>query len=73
MHTTHLGASHCHYCNVDFVLFHKLTCYTNSLLLCIHVNIHAYLLDTTCTLVATCMILGSIEYIQPCGYVTLTL
>ena len=33
--TTRLHAScchNCHYCNVDFVLFHNVTCYTNSLL-----------------------------------------
>jgi hypothetical protein len=29
---------HCHYCNVDFVLFHTITQYTISLLSCIHVN-----------------------------------
>jgi hypothetical protein len=29
--TTRLHTSHCHYCNVDFVLFHNITCYTNPL------------------------------------------
>jgi hypothetical protein len=36
--TTHSHTSHCHYCNVDFVVFHNVTCYTNSLLSCIHIN-----------------------------------
>ena len=30
---------HCHYCNDDFELFLHVTCYTNSLLLHIHINI----------------------------------
>ena len=30
--------NNCHYCNVDFVLFHNVTCYTTSLSSCIHVN-----------------------------------
>ena len=44
MQTTRLHASRCYhhyYCrygNVDFMLFHNFTCYTNSLLSCIHVN-----------------------------------
>ena len=46
-----------HYRNVDFVLFHNVARYTNSLLSCIHVNT-TYLLNITCTLVATCLILG---------------
>jgi predicted glycosyltransferase involved in capsule biosynthesis len=54
---------YCHNCNVDFVLFHNVTCYTSSLLLCIIVNI-AYLLDITCTLVAPCMILEKLEWIK---------
>ena len=29
---------HCHYCNVNFVWFQNVTCYTNSLLSCVHVN-----------------------------------
>ena len=42
--TTPFYASHCHHCNQchysndDFVLFHNVTCYTCSLLSCIHVN-----------------------------------
>ena len=48
-----------HY-NVDFVLFHNVTC-ADSLLSCIHVNT-TYLLDITCTLVATCVILGKLEF-----------
>ena len=53
--------SHCHHCyccNVDFVLFLHVACYTNSMLSDIHANttnLHP------CTLVATCMILGRLE------------
>ena len=64
-HTTCLYVSHCyhcHYCNVDFVLFHNVTYYTNYLLSCIHVSTIT-LLDVTCTLVATSMILGKLESI----------
>ena len=53
--TTHLQASHCHYChycNVDFVLFHNVTCYIDSLSPRIHVN-NTNLLNITCTLVPT--------------------
>ena len=60
---THYIRHHCHYfhyCNVDIVSFHDVTCYTNSLLSSIHVNI-AYLLNITCILVATCMILRRLE------------
>ena len=53
----------CHYCNIDFVLFHNAISYNDSLLSCIHVNITC-LLTSTCTLVATCMILGSLECID---------
>jgi hypothetical protein len=42
------------------VLFQNITCYTNSLLSHIHVNT-ANLLNTTCTLVATNVILGRLE------------
>ena len=37
-----------HYCNVEFVLFHNVSCYNDSLLSCIHV-ITADLLNITCT------------------------
>ena len=60
---TRSHASHCHYCNVNFVLFHNVTCYTNPLLSCFQVNT-TNLLNTTCTLVATCMILGRLECIH---------
>jgi hypothetical protein len=53
---------HCHYCNVDFVLFRNVTCYTDSLLSCIHVDT-TDLLNITCTLFATCVILGRLECI----------
>ena len=61
--TTGLHASHwyhCHYCNVDFVSFHNITCYTNSLLSCIHVNT-ANLLNITYTLIVTGVTLRMLE------------
>ena len=66
--TTHSHTSHyhyCHFCNVDLVTFHNVTCYTNSLLACIHFHI-ADLLNITCTLLATCMILRRLECIDRC-------
>jgi hypothetical protein len=63
--TTRSHASHCHRCqccNVDFVLFHSVTCYTNPLLSRIHIDI-ANLLNITCTLVAIGMILWRLERI----------
>ena len=60
--TTLSHASHCHhcnyyhYCNVDFVLFHNVTCYNTFFLSRIHVNT-TKLLNITCTLVATSVIL----------------
>jgi hypothetical protein len=36
--TSRSHASCCRYYNLDFVLFHNVTCYTYSLLSCIHVN-----------------------------------
>ena len=59
---------HCHdyhYCRVDFVSFKYVTRYINSLLSHIHVNT-TDLLNITCTLVATCMIIGRLEC--PCCY-----
>ena len=61
--TTRLHASHCHqysfchYCNVHSLLFHNITCYNSYLLSPMHVKA-TYLLNITCTSVATCMILG---------------
>ena len=49
---------HSHYRNVEFVLFHDVTCYTYSLLSRIHVNIAKFFM---CTLVATTVILHSVE------------
>jgi hypothetical protein len=57
MHSHASRCHHCQYCNVDFVLFRNVTRYTNSLLSCIHMNI-VDLLNITCTLITTCMILG---------------
>ena len=50
--TTRSHASRCHHYDVEFVLFHNVTFYTNSLSLRIHVNT-TRLLKVTCTLVAT--------------------
>ena len=47
---------------IDYMLFHNVTCYTKSLLSCIHVN-SANLLNITYNVVATCMILGSLDCI----------
>ena len=52
MQITCSHTSRCHYCNVDFVLFHNFTCYTNSQLSCIYVT-NTHLLNITCTLIAT--------------------
>ena len=63
---------HCnnyHYCNVDFVLFHQDTCHTNSLLSHIHVNTTVFL-NIMCTLVATSVILQSLECIRYVRYFT---
>ena len=51
---------HCHYCNVNFVLFHNVTCYIVPLLSCIKVNI-AFLFNVLCTLVAAKHVLGRLE------------
>jgi hypothetical protein len=53
---------HCHKCNADSMLFHYVTCYTNSLLSPIHVNI-TKILNIMCTLVATGVMLRSVECI----------
>jgi hypothetical protein len=42
--------------HISFMLFHSVTCYTNFIVTCIHVNT-TKLLNITCTLVATCVIL----------------
>ena len=55
--TTRSHTSLCHYCNVDFVLFHNVICYIITMLSRIHVNTTC-LLNITCTWVTTCMILG---------------
>jgi hypothetical protein len=52
---------HCHYCRFDFVLFHNVTCYIDSLLSRIHVNT-IDLLNIMCTLVATCMMLVNSDF-----------
>ena len=55
-----LQCHYCHYCNVDFVLFHDVTCYTNSMLLSIHVDT-ANLFNNTCTLFVVDMKLWRLE------------
>jgi hypothetical protein len=48
---------------LHFVLFHNVTCYTNSLLLCIHVNIIEFY-NITCTSVTTNVILQNLDCIN---------
>jgi hypothetical protein len=52
---------------LHFVLFHSVTCYTKSIVSRIHVNA-TKLRNITCTLVATCVILRSLECncLAPC-------
>jgi hypothetical protein len=49
--------------HISFVLFHNVTCYTNSIVSRIHVNT-TKLCKITCTLMATCVILRSLECIS---------
>ena len=60
---TRSHASHCHYCNDDFVLFRNGTCQIYFLFSFIHVNI-ANFLNIMCTLVATDVVLGRL-YCSP--------
>jgi hypothetical protein len=46
--------------HIFFVLFHNVICYTNSIVSCIHVHT-TKLRNIMCTLVATCVILQSLE------------
>jgi hypothetical protein len=46
--------------HISYVLFHNVTCYTNSIVSCIHVNT-TKLRNITCTLVVTSVILRSLE------------
>ena len=67
---TCLHLSRCHHCpyyNIDIVLFHDVTSYINPFLSPIHVNT-IKLLHITCTLVATKMILWSLECIGNLPY-----
>ena len=51
--------------HISFVLFHNVTCYTNSIVS--HIRINAKKLrNITCTLVATCVILSSLECTKLC-------
>ena len=71
--TTCLPTSCCHQCNYcryyifDFVLFHNVTCYTNSLSSRIHVTT-TWLFNIMCTLVATNVVLWSLECISSKGF-----
>ena len=47
---------------ISFVVFHNVTCYTNSILSCIHVNT-TILRNITCPLVSTSVILWRLECI----------
>jgi hypothetical protein len=49
----------------SFVSFHNVTCYTNSIVSCIHVNT-TLLHNIACTLVATGVILRSLECSRQC-------
>ena len=48
--------------HISFALFHNVTCYTKSTMPHIHVTT-AKLCNIMCTLIATCVILQSVEYI----------
>ena len=60
--TTCLSDYH-HYCSIDIVLFHNVTCYINNLLSHILVN-STDLLNITCTLIAPGLIWGRLECIN---------
>ena len=62
-HITHSHASHCRCCNVDIVLFRNVTCYANFVLSCFQVDT-THLLNITCIVLATCMILGMLQCIH---------
>ena len=56
------GRMNLNYPRISFVLFCNVTCYNNSIVSCIHVNT-TKLLNITCTLVDTCVILWSLKCI----------
>jgi hypothetical protein len=52
---------------ISFVVFHNVTCYTNSIVSYIHVNTTKFC-NITCTLVATCVILQTLECTRKYGH-----
>jgi hypothetical protein len=56
---------------LHFVLFHSVTCYTNSIVSCIHVHI-TKLRDITCTLVGTRVILRNLKCISHGNHIPAT-
>jgi hypothetical protein len=54
------GRTNSNYSYISFVFYHNVKCYTNSIIPRIHVNTTKFC-NITCTLVATCVILQSLE------------